>query len=214
VRAFDLLDLPKDQHATLILNGNVLSALDGGTKGVIHKLISLLRTRGPGYLARQIYRKFLRKDISPQAIAAEINASQPNKTVLVTDFPRNELTQAFMNSDLFVFASNIEYSPLVLFETAAAGTPFLSVTVGNSPEIARWTGAGVICPSTVDGRGLTHVDEHVLAHSMRELMVQNERLDELGKAGRSNWAECYNWKDIARRYESIFLKLVDNGVGL
>src|SRR5207302_2380480 len=95
---------------------------------------------------------------------------EPGKRVFYMDLPRSELVQAFMAADLFVFASNIEYSPLVLFESAAAGTPFLSAPVGNAEEIARWTGGGLICPAKIDARGYTRVDPRVLAVEMRRAM--------------------------------------------
>ena len=113
-----------------------------------------------------------------------------------------------MAADLFVFASNIEYSPLVLFEAAAAGTPFLSVNVGNATEIAQWTGAGIICPSSIDAKGYTKVDEKVLAKTMAALMEQKERLKSLGAIGKRNWQDHYKWENIVRQYEHTFEQLV------
>jgi glycosyltransferase involved in cell wall biosynthesis len=144
-------------------------------------------------------------------IARQVNESHSNKKVLLTDYPRHELTQAFMAADLFVFASNVEYSPLVLYESAAAGTPFLSVEVGNAGEIAQWTGAGVICPSAADSKGYTRVDEGTLAQAMAELMQQKERLEKLGSMGKKNWAERYTWGKIAAQYEQLFLDLLKSG---
>ena len=95
------------------------------------------------------------------AVTAEVGRQGSNKRVVVTDLPRADLVQAYMNADLFVFASYVEYSPLVLFESAAAGTPFLSVPVGNAAEIASWTGGGVICPALQDEQGYTKVDPKV-----------------------------------------------------
>ena len=57
---------------------------------------------------------------------------------------QREVVEAFFAADLFLFPSLIECSPLVLFEAAAAGTPFIATDVGNSREIAEWTGAGLI----------------------------------------------------------------------
>ena len=82
-------------------------------------------------------------------MAAKASA-QPFKRVILTDLERQDLIQAYLAADLFVFASRIEYSPLVLFEAAAAGTPFLTVPVGNADEIVRWTGGGVLCEATKD----------------------------------------------------------------
>lgn len=125
------------------------------------------------------------------------------KRVLVTDFPRPELVQAYMAADLFVFASNIEYSPLVLFEAAAAGTPFLSVPVGNAEEIARWTGGGIICPAPKDERGYTRVDPSELAKALVDAMQNQGTLKECGRTARKTWSERYTWAAIAERYERI-----------
>jgi len=128
---------------------------------------------------------------------------QPAKTVFFVDLPRSELVQAFMAADLFVFASHIEYSPLVLFESAAAGTPFLSVPVGNAEEIARWTGGGLICPARIDARGYTRVDPRVLAVEMRRAMDNPQLLADMGAAARASWSRHFTWDTIARYYEAV-----------
>jgi glycosyltransferase involved in cell wall biosynthesis len=128
---------------------------------------------------------------------------QPRKTVLKVHFSREETVQAFLNADLFVFASNIEYSPLVLFEAAAAGLPFITVPVGNAEEIVRWTGAGVVCPADKDARGYTRVDPKVLAGSIQALADDVELRRQLGAAGRDAWRRTFNWQAIAKRYETV-----------
>jgi glycosyltransferase involved in cell wall biosynthesis len=208
--AFSRLELAENQHATLILNGNDVQVLDRSMGGLFGKFVWLIRTYGVRGSFRHILNKSLGTGAFPRKIALLVNQSQSNKLMLVTDFPRRELTQAFMAADLFVFASNIEYSPLVLYESAAAGTPFLAVSVGNSEEIARWTGAGVMCPSTVDERGYTRVDEVVLARLMAELIQQRDRLAELGAIGKKNWSERFTWKKIAIQYEHIFQQLISS----
>ncbi len=208
IKAFELLKLASGKHSTLILNGNTLSALDGGASHLLKKLISTIKNRGLIYLIDLLVKKYLKPQHSIQKIAERINKTQGNKNVLIKNLDRPELVQAFMNSDLFVFASNIEYSPLVLFETAAAGTPFLSVSVGNSPEIAEWTQSGLICDSTVDKDGYTRVDEHVLAEDMLQAMEKPELLMQLGENGREKWQSTLNWEKISQRYEDIFIKVV------
>ncbi len=205
--AFATMPLPKDRHATLILNGNEVQRLEQGVGGLLDKLAGLVKTRGVLYTAKQVAKKIRGSSSSPKIVAEAINRLQPNKLVLITDLPRAELTQAFMNADLFVFASNIEYSPLVLFEAAAAGIPFLTVDVGNSAEIVEWTGAGVMCVSTVDEKGYTQVHEAVLAQAMRTLMQQPDKLAALGAAGRKNWREHFTWEKVANQYEQLFLEL-------
>ncbi|MEF8709924.1 MAG: glycosyltransferase family 4 protein [Candidatus Accumulibacter propinquus] len=126
-----------------------------------------------------------------------------NKLLLQTDLPRGELVQAYMAADLFVFASNVEYSPLVLFEAAAAGTPFLSVPVGNAEEIARWTGGGIICPAPKDEHGYTRVEPLVLAQAIEEAMRGREHLRAMGKRARAAWLQQFTWGVIAERYEQL-----------
>jgi glycosyltransferase involved in cell wall biosynthesis len=129
--------------------------------------------------------------------------AQAGKRVLCTDLPRADLVQAFMAADLFVFASTVEYSPLVLFETAAAGTPFLSIPVGNAEEIARWTGAGMICPAAKDRRGYVRVDPSLLAREIGRCMESPDLLVRIGAIGKERWRRMFTWRAIAPQYEAI-----------
>ncbi|HTI80191.1 MAG TPA: glycosyltransferase family 4 protein [Acetobacteraceae bacterium] len=129
--------------------------------------------------------------------------AQPGKQVLRLNLPRRELVETMFAADLFVFASNVEYSPLVLFEACAAGLPFLTVPVGNSEEIVRWTGGGVVCPAPKDERGYTRVDPAVLAPHIERLLADVAMRRALGGAGRAAWQKTYSWSRIAPRYEAI-----------
>ena len=134
---------------------------------------------------------------------AKANQQKATKKVLQLDLPRAELIQAYLSADLFVFASNIEYSPLVLYESAAAGTPFLTVSVGNSEEIALWTGGGLICPASKDERGYTRVVPKVLGAHILDLMGQPDLLHNLGSAAHIAWKDRFTWDAIAGIYEEI-----------
>jgi glycosyltransferase involved in cell wall biosynthesis len=123
--------------------------------------------------------------------------------MLHLDLPRDDVVSAFLEADLFVFASKVEYSPLVLFESAAAGTPFLTVPVGNSREIVNWTGGGWLCPADVDERGYTKVSPAVLAQEMEKAVRSPEYLRKLGDAGRRAWQDRFTWARIAQSYEQV-----------
>ena len=135
--------------------------------------------------------------------AISIANSQSGKKVLKTHMSREDTVQAFLNSDLFVFASNVEYSPIVLYEAAAAGLPFLSVPVGNAEEIADWTDGGIICPADKDRLGYTRVDPAVLAQHIARLMDDADLRQTLGRSGRAAWSREFNWTAIAHRYEAV-----------
>ena len=213
-RAFAGLDM-KGRSGVLILNGNRSVNFDRTVKGHMVKALGTIRTLGVRYVAKHSVKTMLspfgisvgkEKELSQVIDSIE---SQQGKTVLVTDMPRPQLVQAFIEADLFVFASRIEYSPLVLFESAAAGTPFLTVPVGNAPEIARWTECGIICPASRDARGYTDVDPGELSLYMSRLMEEPELLKKLGQAGRKNWREKFTWEKISKMYESVFQNLLE-----
>ena len=136
-------------------------------------------------------------------VVHRINAL-PNRQAMLSDFARPELIQAYLASDLFVFASKIEYSPLVLYEAAAAGLPFLTAPVGNAAEIAEWTGAGVVYPATMDADGHTQVDVRELAAQISRLAREPDTLARLGATGRRNWEAQFTWDRISRLYEAVF----------
>ena len=141
------------------------------------------------------------------ALLEQLSQPGTNKRVMMVDLPRPDLVQAYMNADLFLFASRIEYSPLVLFESAAAGTPFLSAQVGNAEEIARWTGAGVIGSSIIDDRGYTRIHIRRFAKQWAELIKNRARRRELSDRGRQNWAARFTWERIAQEYENVFRRV-------
>jgi glycosyltransferase involved in cell wall biosynthesis len=116
------------------------------------------------------------------------------------------VVQAFKACDLFVFASHVEYSPLVLFEAAAAGKPFLTTPAGNAEEIVQWTGGGVVCPSARLPNGLLQPDPQELARAIERLMSDPEQRSRLGKSGRQAFLESgLSWARIADRYEQVLM---------
>ena len=196
--------------SVLILNGSApkQSPVSGGSpwasiKGKIKRLLQDAKLAG--LLSLMGYKAELPLD----ALIARINRVGRASRALLVDLPRPEVVQAYLNSDLFVFASNIEYSPLVLFEAAAAGLPFLSVPVGNAEEIARWTGAGEICPAPRDALGYTRPNPTTLARHIESLAARADARRSYGEMGRRNWREKFTWQKITDRYEEIFVRLLE-----
>lgn len=217
--------------ATLILNGNECRYAEqrSAFSGLRHKVAGYYRAvqhihdaRGSGAACAHVLhgiankmglrmgtyaaaRKTFQEEM--REVIDKIHCQGSRKRVLMTDLSRPELVQAYMNTDLFVFASHIECSPLVLFESAAAGTPFLSVPVGNAEEIACWTGAGVICPAPQDEKGYTVPQSGVLAEYMSRLTKDHEQLRLRGIAGKTKWKEQFTWSHISTQYEQLFSAL-------
>lgn len=170
------------------------------------RLLHIARTEGWDGLNQLVRRKLAGRGAprleSIESMAAKASA-QPFKRVILTDLPRPELVQAFMAADLFVFASRIEYSPLVLYEAAAAGTPFLTAPVGNADEIVRWTGGGRLCDASKDSIGYTRVDPQHLAEEMARCMRDRALLARQGATARERWRKYFTWQVVAGYYEDI-----------
>ena len=194
-QAYAKLKLPFS--STLILNGRFNSFQN--------PLLGSLSIKIKRQIKRTAKRILRRSEFPIKQFFVAINSikQQSGKQVFIVDMPREELISAFFESNLFVFASHVEYSPLVLFESAAAGLPFLSAPVGNAEEIAQWTKGGEICPAEGDREGNIKVNPAVLADKMTRLAINREHLVTLGKQGRENWKYRYTWDKIALRYESI-----------
>jgi glycosyltransferase involved in cell wall biosynthesis len=183
LRAFDLARLPP--HATLLLNGN-------DPQGGLASALRAIARAGSGYPPL----RWLAYDVNRRHRGA--------KRVVIADLPRTNVVAAFRAADVFVFASQIEYSPLVLFEAAAAGTPFLTSPVGNAREIAEWTSAGIVYEALTDESGRARVDSRALARELERCVAARERLSEMGRAGRRRVFDAgFTWDAIVPRYEAI-----------
>ena len=205
------------QKVLLILNGN-RPEQKGLRVNLIRQFHSLVQTYGLYYAIRHASKVLLLKaginigktsSIESWVLVAQKSANG-NKSVKIVDLKRPQLIQAFLQSDLFVFASNIEYSPLVLFEACAAGLPFLAVPVGNSTEIIDWTQGGELCVAPKDEKGYTRVKPDVLARRIEDMLTNPKHLEMLGRNGRQASLTRFNWDNLATEYERVFLQVLSS----
>ena len=148
-------------------------------------------------------------DALAKRMASLAAVSGGRKTVICKELDRAETVQAFFAADLFLFPSLIECSPLVLFEAAAAGTPFIATDVGNSREIAEWTGAGVIAPGQMHETGFTFIDVAQTARLVEEMWGNADRRRDMGRRGRDAVLARYTWDKIVDQYEALYRDLVE-----
>jgi glycosyltransferase involved in cell wall biosynthesis len=148
------------------------------------------------------------------AVLGLINSYDPRmlvtkNRVIIEDIDRLRTVAAYFEADVFLFPSQYECSPLVLYECLASGTPFISTDVGNAREIAESTGAGMIMPSTVDDQKRAHPDIDRSAKILRELIMDKDKIDKMGKKGRKAWTEMYTWSKISHQFESMYQEIID-----
>lgn len=127
-----------------------------------------------------------------------------HKRVLVVDLAREDLVNLYKAADLFVLASHVEYSPLVLFEANAAGTAFLASSAGNSEEIASWTGGGKVMSPEV--KTSAEVSVRTLAAELENMMRNTSKLHQMGSKARDTILyDGFTWEKIVEQYRRILL---------
>lgn len=135
-------------------------------------------------------------------------SSLGRKRVLLFDLPRRDVVAAFHAADLFLLGSHIEYSPLVLFEAMASGTPFITPACGNAEEIVAWGQGGIVLPTTRRPDGWVDVRPREMARAIERLLADPQERGRLGEAGRRAWRERFTWEKIALEYERLYESLL------
>jgi glycosyltransferase involved in cell wall biosynthesis len=146
--------------------------------------------------------------------ASQVNSRRKflgKRVVMVDGDAREDIRDLLKMSDVFVFLSNIECSPLVLFESAAAGVPFVATPAGNSAEIAEWTGAGVIVKAHPSHNSRVVADQKDSLIKLSRLAHSRKLRLELGRAGKKAWQEKYTWERLTKEYLTLYDEMVSLG---
>ena len=131
---------------------------------------------------------------------------RPKKRIMILEVSRPETINALKSADVFLFLSNIEASPIVLFEAAASAVPFVTTAAGNSAEIAKWTKGGIVVKTFPDelheGNVFASIDSAVRALTLLYRFPSYRTY--LGKRGRKNWQNNYTWGNITKKYLALY----------
>jgi glycosyltransferase involved in cell wall biosynthesis len=138
----------------------------------------------------------------------KLMAKLKGKRILFIETDRVHTVDALRQADLFLFPSNVECSPIVLFEAMAAGVPYLSSQAGNAEEIVEWSGGGTTIPGVrdADDRERPHIAEG--AKLLAGLLNDKEHLQGLGAAGQKAWREHFTWEHIAEQYVAAYTRSI------
>lgn len=130
------------------------------------------------------------------------------KHLIITSLSRQETVSAYKQADVFLFPSNIECSPIVLFEAMASKTPFLTTDVGNAQEIIRWSKSGMVLPTSKGryGQSLAEIDTSVV---LLEAMHHNpEKRKIMAENGYRAWKKQFTWDKIVKQYEKVYQNII------
>ena len=112
--------------------------------------------------------------------------------------PNEERDHELASAKLFVSpALGGESFGMVLVEAFATATPVVASDIPGFADVATPEAATLVPPG----------DEHALADAICELLADEERRVDMGRAGRT-LAERYSWDGIAARLESLYQRAV------
>ncbi len=209
LNAFELL---RTDGVTLAIIGNTIPsptvnspALRTVAGELVRKVVRLFRRGGLALVVNRVRGRSGGCLASCRKAARRIERrSGGRKPVLILDVDREAVVAALHEADLFVLPSNVECSPLVLFEAMAARTAFLSTECGNAREVVEWSGGGRIVPTRVRRDGWVECAPDVLAGEIERLLTDQVQTRKLGAAGRRAWENSFTWERIVELYERAY----------
>lgn len=212
--AYAIMPLPA-RPTTLVLNGSKAGGSKMDLSGRMRRFTFAVRRDGALNLLRRFWQRVAGTGVDTAGLDRWVRQAraQANKEVLICDLPRTDVVKLFRATDLFVFISRIEYSPLVLFEAAAAGVPFLASPAGNAAEIAKWTGGGFVCPAAQQASGHVLVDPQLLARALTRAVSNGQCLGAIGERARLRWRERFAWDRIIVQYEDVINSAIQHAHG-
>jgi glycosyltransferase involved in cell wall biosynthesis len=112
---------------------------------------------------------------------------------------RKDSADLMAAADLLILPSLAEAFGLALTESLYIGTPVIASRVGGIPEIVDDGVDGILVPAK---------DSAALAGAIVDLLNNDDRRASMAGAGREKVLKRFDFKDMARSYESIYSQLV------
>lgn len=107
--------------------------------------------------------------------------------------PRRDIISAYKAADLFINGSRTECFPLVVLESMASATPYISTAVGCVPDLP----GGFAASSECEMVGL-----------IRRLIQNKQERSDLGRVGSDACRKTYSWRIIGQQYNQLFNDLI------
>jgi len=176
------------------------------------KIFSKAKIKNAVFL--MVANKFSERCAMQCALSAKtLNISPSNrrdgKKVIITELTREETLAAYHAADLFLFPSNVECSPLVLFEAMASKTAFLTTDVGNAKEIITWSDGGKLLPTEEINNGYARAKISESVEVLEEMYRSRDTRETLAQAGHRAWQARFTWEKITLQYEDLYKRLVN-----
>lgn len=110
---------------------------------------------------------------------------------------QEEVLDYYSSALITVLPSSSEGFPLVLAESMARGTPFISTPVGAIPELVNQSGAGFLTPVG---------DAKSLAERIGQLLKDKDLWSSMSLKARA-FAQNFRWDRVAKEYYNTYMEL-------
>lgn len=120
----------------------------------------------------------------------------PNAEIkILNNINKTDTLAAYNECDYFIHGSRVECSPLVLFETLAAGKIYLGKEVGNVKEVLNKVKFGY-CSNNINN--ITNkLDYYISSNSHKNKIIQKKIL--------KKYSKNFDWKNLLKKYQKIYL---------
>lgn len=138
------------------------------------------------------YRTFPRKWIHECYARCRFEAMR-NRSLLLEFLPRTEVVEAYIDADIFLFGSKVECSPLVMFESFASRTLFVTTKCGNVKDYED-----VVCIVKDEGEARQIIED---------FRKNRDKYGDRIEKGYRLFLEHLHWKAIAKEYETLYRRI-------
>ena len=134
-----------------------------------------------------------------QKISLESN--NKDNTIFHGKLNRDEINHIFLNSDIYIQASNYEGLPHSLLEAMSYGIPVLCTPVGECKEILGNEDRGYILDLPVS--------KNNIKSKISEIISEKNIANKKGERGKDFITEKYNFKNSFNLYKNLFTRLLE-----
>lgn len=117
-----------------------------------------------------------------------------HNVVILKKISRDLVLSAYKEADIFLFGSRIETAPLVMYESFASKTPFITTKAGNVADY-------------LDYLRIIETPREAADVANRFLDNQEER-EELARKSFNLWLNNYTWDAIVKQYDNLIKSIV------
>ena len=115
---------------------------------------------------------------------------------ILNNINTKDTLSAYIECDYFIHGSRIECSPLVMFETFAAGKIYLGTDVGNVKEILKKKGLGY-CSNVLNN--ITNKLDYYISKNLHHNKISKKKI-------KIFHSKNFDWNILLKKYKKIYLE--------